>query len=263
MREENNEVQRAFLLSEVASGRHSPYRKGQAARAIPPLGELKKYEREKQKRFEKFKKDWDLNKRNEELRKSAEIQEKHALLKQLWTDLLRGRTQPRPVIHRQLSAEELWIQRIKEYFHLLRRRVSPNEFNEWVDHFAFAQCDSFTDGSTHLLEPQYVPDMPDLSIFTPRTGGHPPSPDLRVAEREEIIRRYKRMNKSNLEICGALDAVGLPVPTRWREQNRGKPTRWVYYYSHHPDKKYSQRISRIFSEIAPKACHATRLFDFA
>lgn len=222
MRDDKDEVQGAFLLSEVASGRHFPYGKGLVPRAIPPVEELEKYEREKQKRFEEFKKDWYLHKRDEERRNLAEIKENHALLKRLWTDLYRGRTQPRPVTHRQLNAEESWIQRVKEYFHLLKRRVGRDEFERWVDQFAFAQCDSFQDGSTVLLDPQHISGMPDLSTFTPRTGGPRPSADIQ--DRNKLIRKYrtearrKRKKPISTYICRKLDEHRIPTvwPTEFQ-----------------------------------------------
>lgn len=62
-----------------------------------------------------------------------------------------------------------------------------------------------------------------------------------------IIRRGKHKKDSDLQICRDLDLTCIPLPKHWIRVNRGKKHTWVSFYY-----IYTQRIHRMFSEVAPK-----------
>jgi hypothetical protein len=180
---------------------------------------------------------------------------------ELYRDLKHGANRPPALTYSALTItdpDELVPRRIREYFDRIKLTFGTRlpRYNQLIEQYALAQRTAFQQHRVALLfppvdpvdlqHPDCIKEMPPLWKATPRMGGRPPA--VNVAKREQLILRNRK--KSHQEICQILKQKRIPVPLLWRKANRGiSPHDWPFYYAHHQDRRYTQRIHRIFSEV--------------
>lgn len=192
-------------------------------------------------------------------RRFSEMTARHKRrLAQLAEDLRRKKTEPRP-FDPDGTFEDLWFESARKYFHSLKSKVSPYQYLRWVKHWhqknlEFLKLPAIQRQSFPLLPPMapadlkdsmHIKEMPVISEFFHSKGGNKPSPGLRRAERNQIIRDGKAQGLSDLEICEELDLNKIPLPQEWDGKS------WAFL--HENDLAFKERIHRLFSKIAVKA----------
>ena len=195
----------------------------------------------------------------ERQRRFSEMTARHKKrLAQLAEDLRRKKTEPRP-FDLDGTFEDLWFESARKYFHRLKSKASPYQYLRWVKHWhqknlAFLKLPAIQRQSFPLLppidpedlkDPMHIKEMPVVSEFFHSKGGNKPSPELKRAERNRIIREGKAQGFSDLEICQELDRNKIPLPRGWDGKS------WAFLYENDP--VFKERIHRLLSKIAVKA----------
>ncbi len=186
---------------------------------------------------EKRKSEWGSKRRDHAL-----IARRRTLLRRVAHDLQRRRTEPPPVRHSPIDADESWVAAVKEYFHPLcalidRRKFRRNGFKDLVGQFKRIQLQSFDSGATTLLylpiyhhdrqRPDFMRTMPALNELLPSKVGRKRSSINDAIEAMLTIHRQMTVAR----VCEKLHKCGVEVPHTdlWKKEQQSSSQRISYY----------------------------------
>jgi hypothetical protein len=186
-----------------------------------------------------------------ERRQRQEHQKTLALRREQLEQLLRILRQPKKLRAPEVSWDNItdkgniWVGRTHLYFYRLRNLVQAKQYGELLVLFERSQAAIFEKGFSELLLPAKIKGLPDLSSFTPRTGGRKPYGGGNLQRERELVQKSKQNGLSDLKICRELDQIKIYPPKHWESRS------WVALYR--SDQVVQKKIHRRFSKVALKA----------